>query len=96
VSEPGVSPVPEVSAAPLTGTAAESGAAPVSEPGVTPEQAGEQGADDEEEEDDWVPGPTNIPFGPWLSLAALEVMLIGPWLSTVLPVPLDFLMTGMR
>ncbi len=98
VGEPGVSPVPEVSAAPTTGSAPESGAPPEGEPGVAPEQAGARGADDEEddEDDDWVPGPTNIPFGPWLSLAALEVMLIGPWLSTVLPVPLDILMTGMR
>lgn len=38
-----------------------------------------------EEVDDWVPGPTNIPFGPWLSLAGLEVMLLAPWLASVLP-----------
>lgn len=29
---------------------------------------------------EWVPGPTNIPFGPWLGLAGIEVMLLGPWL----------------
>jgi leader peptidase (prepilin peptidase) / N-methyltransferase len=51
---------------------------------------------EEEEEEDWVPGPTNIPFGPWLSLAALEVLLLGPWLSAVLPIPVDMLITGMR
>ncbi len=37
---------------------------------------------DENAEPEWVPGPTNMPFGPWLGLAALEVMLIGPWLVT--------------
>jgi leader peptidase (prepilin peptidase)/N-methyltransferase len=97
-SEPGVSPAPEASAAPTTGTAPESGAPPVGESGASPEQAGAKSADGEEDDDDddWVPGPTNIPFGPWLSLAALEVMLLGPWLSTVLPVPLDILMTGLR
>lgn len=44
-------------------------------------------ADDAEsdEEDDWVPGPTNIPFGPWLAVAALELMLLGPWLSDLIP-----------
>jgi leader peptidase (prepilin peptidase)/N-methyltransferase len=64
-----------------------------SAPQAAPEQAGAQQAD-EEEEDDWVPGPTNIPFGPWLALAALEVMLLGPWVREVLPVPLDILLTG--
>ncbi|AKQ64218.1 Leader peptidase (Prepilin peptidase) [Myxococcus hansupus] len=41
--------------------------------------------DEEGEEEEWVPGPTNIPFGPWLALAGLEVMLLGPWLGSVLP-----------
>jgi leader peptidase (prepilin peptidase)/N-methyltransferase len=41
--------------------------------------------DEEGEEVDWVPGETNIPFGPWLSVAALEILLLGPWLSSVLP-----------
>ncbi len=41
--------------------------------------------DEEGEEEDWVPGPTNLPFGPWLALAGLEVLLLGPWLSRVLP-----------
>lgn len=58
---------------------------------------GTEGEDeDEDEDDDWVPGPTNIPYGPWLSLAALEVMLLGPWLREVLPVPVDLLLTGVR
>ena len=38
-----------------------------------------------EAEDDWIPGPTNIPYGPWLALAALEIMLLGPWLASILP-----------
>ncbi|WNG34523.1 prepilin peptidase [Archangium violaceum] len=74
--------------------------APEGEPGAAPEAAGADLAQAEkgegEEEDDWVPGPTNIPFGPWLSLAALEIMLLGPWLSEVLPVPLDLLLSGVR
>ena len=37
------------------------------------------------EEDDWKPGPTNIPFGPWLALAGLELLLLGPWLTSILP-----------
>ncbi len=37
------------------------------------------------EEDDWEPGPTNIPFGPWLALAGLEILLLGPWLVSILP-----------
>ena len=41
--------------------------------------------EDGEPEDDWVPGPTNLPFGPWLAAAALELMLLGPWLRAHLP-----------
>ncbi|MCP3143994.1 prepilin peptidase [Pyxidicoccus xibeiensis] len=41
--------------------------------------------DEEGEEEDWVPDRTSIPFGPWLALAGLEVLLLGPWLSRVLP-----------
>lgn len=29
---------------------------------------------------DWEPQANNLPFGPWLGLAAIEVMLLGPWL----------------
>jgi leader peptidase (prepilin peptidase)/N-methyltransferase len=29
---------------------------------------------------DWVPGANNIPFGPWIGLAAIEVMLLGPYI----------------
>jgi leader peptidase (prepilin peptidase)/N-methyltransferase len=60
------------------------------------EKAEKKEEDGEGDEDDWVPGPTNIPFGPWLSLAALEVMLLGPWLREVLPAPLELLLTGVR
>jgi leader peptidase (prepilin peptidase)/N-methyltransferase len=38
-----------------------------------PPPPGEQG-----EEPEWVPGASNLPFGPWIGLAALEVLLAGP------------------
>ncbi|RKH71427.1 prepilin peptidase [Corallococcus aberystwythensis] len=41
--------------------------------------------DETGEEEEWVPGPTNIPFGPWLALAGLELMLLGPVIAHVLP-----------
>ncbi|MCY1001585.1 prepilin peptidase [Myxococcus sp. MISCRS1] len=46
------------------------------------------------EEEEWVPGPTNIPFGPWLALAGLEVLLLGPWLARVLPMDIALLLGG--
>ncbi|MFB1482903.1 A24 family peptidase [Corallococcus sp. RDP092CA] len=52
--------------------------------------------DEEGEEEEWVPGPTNIPFGPWLALAGLEVMLLGPWLMRVLPVDVALMLGGTR
>jgi len=42
-------------------------------------------------DDDWVPGPTNIPFGPWLALAAMEFMFLAPTLGRALPAPLGSL-----
>ena len=33
---------------------------------------------------EWEPGATALPFGPWIALAALEVMLIGPTLVRLL------------
>lgn len=33
------------------------------------------------EEPEWVPGASNLPFGPWIGLAAMEVLLLGPWLA---------------
>ncbi len=50
--------------------------------------------DEEGEEIDWVPGATNIPFGPWLALAGLEILLLGPWLARVLPPQLALLVGG--
>jgi leader peptidase (prepilin peptidase)/N-methyltransferase len=38
-----------------------------------------------EEEDDWVPGPSNIPFGPWLAVAGAELLFFGPALTSSLP-----------
>ena len=29
---------------------------------------------------DWEPQANNLPFGPWIGLAGIEVMLLGPWL----------------
>ena len=29
---------------------------------------------------DWEPQANNIPFGPWIGLAGIEVMLLGPWI----------------
>jgi leader peptidase (prepilin peptidase) / N-methyltransferase len=46
------------------------------------------------EEDDWTPGPTHLPFGPWLALAGLELLLLGPLLGRFLPAPLVRVLTG--
>jgi leader peptidase (prepilin peptidase)/N-methyltransferase len=45
-------------------------------------------------EDDWKPGPHNIPFGPWLSLAAVEVMLLQPWFARALPMVVSKWLVG--
>ena len=45
-------------------------------------------------EEDWQPGPTHLPFGPWLALAALELLLLGPLLRELLPPALGILITG--
>jgi leader peptidase (prepilin peptidase)/N-methyltransferase len=37
--------------------------------------------DEDTGEDTWEPQANNLPFGPWIGLAALEVMLLGPWLA---------------
>lgn len=42
--------------------------------------------DEEGNEVEWQPGPTNLPFGPWMALAALELLLFGPWLAQHVPV----------
>ncbi|MFY0529276.1 prepilin peptidase [Archangium gephyra] len=92
-------PAPEPSAVPPPATAAGTGTPQEGEPGpaqvaVAQADAREEAGEGDEEEDDWEPGPTNIPFGPWLSLAALQVMLLGPWVRAVLPAPLDLLLAG--
>jgi leader peptidase (prepilin peptidase)/N-methyltransferase len=51
--------------------------------------------DEAGEEIDWVPGKTNIPFGPWLALAGLEILLLGPWLARVLPPQFAMLVGGL-
>lgn len=47
-----------------------------------------------DDDDDWQPEPNNIPFGPWLSLAGLELLLLAPWLERVLPSSLGWVVTG--
>lgn len=44
--------------------------------------------EDEEtgEEEEWVPGASNLPFGPWIGLSALELLLFGQWLAERLPI----------
>jgi leader peptidase (prepilin peptidase)/N-methyltransferase len=51
--------------------------------------------DEEGEEEDWVPDRTSIPFGPWLALAGLEILLLGPWLSRVLPADIAMMLGGL-
>jgi leader peptidase (prepilin peptidase)/N-methyltransferase len=45
-------------------------------------------------EDGWVPDRTALPYGPWLALAALEILLLGPWLAETFPSPLTSVLTG--
>lgn len=33
------------------------------------------------EEIEWKPEASNLPFGPWIGLAAIEIMLFAPWVS---------------
>ncbi len=37
------------------------------------------------EEIEWTPGASNLPFGPWIGLAAIEIMLFAPWVAQQLP-----------
>jgi leader peptidase (prepilin peptidase) / N-methyltransferase len=46
-------------------------------------------------EDGWVPDRTALPYGPWLVLAALELLLLGPWMVESFPYPLGSLLTGL-
>ena len=45
-------------------------------------------------DDGWTPGATHLPFGPWIVLAALEILLLGPWLAATFPSPFIWLLTG--
>jgi leader peptidase (prepilin peptidase)/N-methyltransferase len=38
-----------------------------------------------EPEEDWIPPRHSLPFGPFLALAALEWLLLGPWLARAVP-----------
>ena len=58
---------------------------PSAGPGPPAEPTRRPHAEGLDQEEDWQPGPTNIPFGPWLSLGALEVMLLQPWLAEAIP-----------
>jgi len=77
----GPAPTPPL-VAPALGEAASSVAAP-----LTPTASSE-------EVDDWTPGPTHLPFGPWLALAALQLALLGPLFDRILPLPLARVLTG--
>lgn len=37
------------------------------------------------EEVEWTPGASNLPFGPWIGLAAIEMMLFAPWVAERVP-----------
>jgi leader peptidase (prepilin peptidase)/N-methyltransferase len=41
--------------------------------------------DETGEEVEWQPGATNLPFGPWMVLGGLELLLLGPLLGELLP-----------
>jgi leader peptidase (prepilin peptidase) / N-methyltransferase len=74
----------------LPATASDAGTASAALPNQTSHDAkGASGA-----EDDWRPGPTHLPFGPWLALAGLELVLLGPLFEEFLPAALARLLTG--
>lgn len=43
-----------------------------------------EGPDGEGEVPEWTPGATSLPFGPWIGLSGLEVLLLTPWLHAKL------------
>jgi leader peptidase (prepilin peptidase)/N-methyltransferase len=81
----GPAPKPAPAATPPDAVAVEAVESPVPAPPV------EVGGP--EETDDWSPGPTHLPFGPWLALAGLELLLLGPLLDRLLPGALSRLLT---
>jgi leader peptidase (prepilin peptidase)/N-methyltransferase len=60
-------------------------------PAPAPVPAGKPAPDDDPE---WQPGATHLPFGPWLALAGLELLLLGRLLQRILPPSLALLLTG--
>lgn len=60
------------------------------QPEMAPPEPDERTAE-EDDEDDWVPGPTNLPLGPWLAVAAIEIMLFSPALKHQFPWPMSLL-----
>jgi len=44
--------------------------------------------------DGWEPGATHVPFGPFIALAALELLLLAPWLARTFPGPFVGIITG--
>ena len=40
--------------------------------------------EDEDEDEEWVPDPSAIPFGPFLSLAAIETLVLGQLITRLL------------
>ena len=45
-------------------------------------------------EDGWEPEASALPYGPWIALAALEIVFLGTWLAESFPSPLVALLTG--
>jgi leader peptidase (prepilin peptidase)/N-methyltransferase len=82
--------LPTAPGGPLLGRAATSGASDA--PSGT--EAAPEPKVPAEGDDDWSPGATHLPFGPWLALAALELVLLGPAFDTFLPAALAQVLTG--
>jgi len=48
-------------------------------------------------QEEWTPGETHLPFGPWIAVAGIELLLFGPWLSGHFPLlrQAGFILGGM-